>query len=341
MGVREPKITVLMPAYNAGKYIYEAIRSVLDQTFTDFELLVVNDGSTDDTLSVINAFNDARIIILNQENKGIAAALNHGLKHARAPYIARFDADDICYPDRLEVQYNFILAHPDYEIIGSAADYVDVAGNYVFTNRPVAFSDDEINRLHYKICPFIHSTVFYRKKTITDFDGYNEHAYTYEDHFLWAQIPDNVKVCNLDRSLIKVRLNPESITIDEKWRTYTFRKIKYRTLKNRSISEHDGRRLLEIGRKQHSSGIKEGAYYALLGKKYLWNNYQPAKARENLLKTLSISPFHIKNYFLLLLSFLPEKGLVGFYNAFKMKYEQNQAALSDAEVKRKEFNYGN
>src|ERR1700761_7286076 len=97
----KPQITVLMPAYNAGKYIAEAIASVLGQTFGDFELLIVNDGSTDDTLDIINSFDDKRIRVISQPNQGVAAALNTGLKHAKAEYIARFDADDICLPQRL------------------------------------------------------------------------------------------------------------------------------------------------------------------------------------------------------------------------------------------------
>ena len=105
MNCNEPKVTVLMPAYNAERYIADAIRSVLEQTFTDFELLIVNDGSTDDTAKVIASFKDPRVMLLSQQNKGVSAALNLGLSHARAPYVARFDADDICYPDRLKIQY--------------------------------------------------------------------------------------------------------------------------------------------------------------------------------------------------------------------------------------------
>src|SRR5882757_7271659 len=108
MDIKSPKVTVLMPAYNAGKYIGEAISSVLGQSFVDFELLIVNDGSTDDTEKIIRSFHDSRIVMIRQENKGVSAALNLGLAHARAPYIARFDADDICLPNRLKVQYEFI-----------------------------------------------------------------------------------------------------------------------------------------------------------------------------------------------------------------------------------------
>src|SRR4030088_1747169 len=126
MQTDHPKITVLMPVYNAGKYIRDAIDSVLSQTFSDFELLIINDGSTDDAEKIIESFNDPRISVINQSNKGIAIALNTGLQLARAPYIARFDADDICYEDRLKVQYRFITANPEYIIAGSAADYIDM-----------------------------------------------------------------------------------------------------------------------------------------------------------------------------------------------------------------------
>jgi glycosyltransferase involved in cell wall biosynthesis len=335
-----PKITVLMPAYNTGKYIHEAISSVLQQTFTDFELLIINDGSTDNTLAVINSFTDARIRVINQDNKGVANALNNGLNNARAPYIARFDADDVCYPNRLQVQYDFITAHSDYSIIGSACDYTDVNGEYVFTYQPAAYSNAEIQQLDYKICPFIHSGVFYKKDVVLNAGGYNEHAYTFEDHFLWANILKNEKACNLQQSLIKVRWNPESITIDEKWRTNTFRKIKYNALNKLAITEAGGIKLRQIAKQQHSPRIKEGAYYALLGKKYLWNNYQPVKARQNLIKTLSISPLHIKNYFLLLLSFLPEKTLRSFYHSTKPNNRPNKMKLSAPLLTSEELTYG-
>lgn len=329
-----------MPAYNAGKYISEAITSVLEQSFADFELLIVNDGSTDDTADIINSFNDERIVVLSQENKGVAAALNNGLRHARAPYIARFDADDVCYPYRLQVQYDFITSHPYYSIIGSGVDYTDVNGDLIFTWQPDALSHNQIRQLSYRICPFIHSSVFYKRDTVLNAGGYNELAYTFEDHFLWAGILKHEKAFNLNQPLIKVRLNAESVTIDEKWRTGKFRQIKYNALRKGSITEAEGRRLSEIGIKQLSPRIKKGAYYALLGKKYLWNNYQPEKARENLLKTLSISPLHLKNYFLLLMSFLPERMLMSLYQLGKRNFPLVDAELPTAVLNQNELNYG-
>ncbi len=315
MNINNPKVTVLMPAYNAGKYISEAIKSVLEQSFTDFELLVINDGSTDDTEKIICSFKDPRIVLINQENKGIAAALNAGLNIAKANYIARFDADDICYPDRLKIQYDFITMYPQYSVIGSAADYVDADGHFIFTHHPVAHLNEEIQQLKYSVCPFIHSSVFYKKEVIVNNGGYNEHAYTYEDHFLWVNILKNEKACNLSQALIKVRLSPGSISIDGKWHTRKFRSIKYSTLKNRSITESEGKELYQISGKHYSPKVKEGAYYALCGKKFLINNYQPEKARSNMARAISLHPFRLDNYLLYTVSYFPERFITWLHNS--------------------------
>ncbi len=307
MNINNPKVTVLMPAYNAGKYIGEAIRSVLEQSFKDFELLIVNDGSTDNTEKIVRAFKDPRIVLINQDNKGVASALNAGLSIARADYIARFDADDVCYPNRLKIQYDFITTYPEYSVIGSAADYMDADGHYIFTHHPQGHLNEEIQQLKYSVCPFIHSCVFYKKEIIVNNGGYNEHAYTYEDHFLWVNILKNQKACNLSQTLIKVRLNPESVTIEEKWHTRKFRSIKYATLKRRSITEAEGLELYRISRKQNSAKIKEGAYHALCCKKFLLDNYQPEKARSNVVRAITLHPLRFDNYLLYTVSYFPER----------------------------------
>ncbi|EHQ27362.1 glycosyltransferase family 2 protein [Mucilaginibacter paludis] len=319
METSNPQITVLMPAYNAADYIAPAIQSVLDQTFIDFELLIINDGSTDDTLAVINTFDDQRIVVITQPNGGVACALNTGLIYARAPYIARFDADDICYPKRLETQYDFMVSNPEYDILGSAVDYTDMHGQHVFNFQPPAYSNEQIRQLNYTVCPFIHSSVFYKKEVIIGFGGYDKSAYSFEDHLLWRNILRSVKAFNFSQPLIKVRLNPESITIDEKWRSREFRRIKYTALKNGYISAEEGQQLKAIGKMQGNDTIKHGAYHALLGKKFLWNNHQPLKARENLKKVIVINRLDWKSYILFLLSFLPANALLKLYNVGKFK----------------------
>ena len=111
-----------MPAYNAEKYIAESIESILSQTFTDFEFIIINDASTDSTKEIIESFQDSRIILINNEqNLGVAKSLNIGIATAKGKYIARMDADDISLPERFQTQFNFMEKNPDIDICGSWA----------------------------------------------------------------------------------------------------------------------------------------------------------------------------------------------------------------------------
>ncbi len=305
-----------MPAYNAAEYIGEAIESVLSQTFSAFELLIVNDGSTDDTVAVIESFSDERIVLVHQANNGVAAALNTGLRHARAPYIARIDADDTCYPDRLEKQYNFMLSNPGYIVIGSSAEYTDASGNYIFTYDPPATTDEQIKKLSYDACPFIHATVFYKKDAVIK-TAYNIYAHSFEDHLLWQQIKEQGKMFNMPERFVRVRLNPGSLTMDERMRPKAFHVIKHNALKTGNISPAESGKLLTLIRKQNNSKEKEGAYYFLLAKKFLWNNYNPIKARQNIRKVISLQPGYTRSYFLWMLSFFPKRAIERIYHLSK------------------------
>jgi glycosyltransferase involved in cell wall biosynthesis len=309
----ETKITVLMPCYNAANYIGDAIQSVLNQTLGDFELLIVNDGSTDHTTECIRSFRDERIILIEQEQQGVAAALNNGLKHARAEYIARFDADDICFPERLEKQYHFMIRHPEYIVSGSGANYLDEVGNYIFTYSPRVKTDQEIRQLSSTICPFIHASVMYKKDIVAK-AGYDTGAHGFEDHLLWLKIREQGKMVNFSEPLISVRLNPGSFTMDERKRSFEFRQIKKRALREKCIMKKDSDRLYTIILEQNRSKKKQGAYYSLLAKKFLWNNYNPSKARLNMKKAIRVYAFDVKDYFLLLVSYLPKNFISYFYS---------------------------
>lgn len=311
----EIKITVLMPAYNAGNYIADAIRSVLAQSFTDFELLIVNDGSTDNTAEVIMSFTDERIVMIEQQNHGVAAALNNGLKHARADLIARFDADDICYPRRLEKQYSFMMANPGYTVVGSAVDYMDEKGDYIFTYYPRGRTNVEIQELSYKICPFIHASVLYKKDAVKN-AGYNIHAHSFEDHLLWQNLKGNGMMCNLPGALLSVRLNPGSLTMDERKRPPAFHEIKNKALRSGNIDAEAGGRLMNLIQDQNKSKHKEGAYYSLLAKKFLWNNYDPQQSRSHVKKAITLNSFDIRDYLLWFISFLPKNIINNLYSIF-------------------------
>jgi glycosyltransferase involved in cell wall biosynthesis len=307
------KVTVLMPAYNAGKYIAEAIESVLQQTFTDFKLLIIDDGSTDNTEEIIRSFSDKRIHLIHQSHHGIAAALNKGLSKAASEYIARFDADDICFPERLMQQVAFLDEHPEVIIIGSDAEYISEDGEHLFHFKSIGHSHQQIIQKIHSYCPFIHSSVMYRKEAIIKAGGYSIHAHSFEDYLLWIQLLKFGKFANLPQQLIKVRFNPASVTIDERWRGRFFRKMKRDIISKGTITESEGSHLLNIIKSQDFQNIKEGAYYALCGKKILLDNHQPKKARSLFTKAISRYPYRLDNYALYLLSFFPGSFISWLY----------------------------
>jgi len=306
---RETIVTVLMPAYNAGAYIAEAIDSVLDQTMPHFELLIINDGSTDNTEAIIRTYKDERIVAINQDNRGVANALNTGLEHAKGKYIARFDADDVCFTDRLRKQLDFLEQHQDYVIVGSDAVYISEHGEELCYFNCADHGNEQLKKHLLKNCPFTHSSVMYRKDEVLFCGSYEERAHNMEDHLLWMQLSTQGKFYNIKEPLIKVRFNPSSVTIDEKWRGKQFRKLKHSILLRGAITEYEGNMLLAIIQKQNTHSIRKGSYYALCGKKFLVNTHQPEKARTYLRKAIQASPLRWDNYALLAASFFPSAFL--------------------------------
>jgi glycosyltransferase involved in cell wall biosynthesis len=300
------KVTVLMPAFNASEYIAEAIDSVLTQTFTGFELLIIDDGSTDNTVSIIQQFSDSRIRLLLQPRLGIGIALNLGLLNANGYYIARFDADDICFPERLQKQVSFLDSNPGYVLTGCDAEYIAESGEHLFNFHCIGHTHDEIKKQLHVYCPFIHSSVMCRKEAVLEAGSYPIDAHNFEDYLLWIKLTKYGSYHNLPEQLIKVRFNPNSATIDEKWRGRRFRQLKKNIIHRGAVTKEEGDELLAIIKNQDVQKIKEGAYYALCGKKFLVDNHQPAKARTHIAKAIYHYPFRLDNYALYMLSFFPQ-----------------------------------
>ena len=315
-----PAITILMPGYNAGRYIREAIESALAQTFTDFELLIINDGSTDDTLAIIQSFSDPRIRLISRENRGLIASLNEGIHAARAPLIARHDADDIMLPQRLEMQHAYITANPDYAVVGSDVAYIDKDGVYVSEQAaPDGHTYAEIVQRRFHKCPFLHPTVLFQKSAVIEVGGYPAGALQFEDWLLWVRVMEQHKVCNLREVLVQMRINPESVTIDERWRPAAFHEARMRSLKAGVVSAEDYETIMAIVKGQDFSGYKKASYHAFVAKKYLWDNPQPALARRHLAKVIKSYPAKPESYLLYLLSFLPPTVVRGIYKAAKSR----------------------
>lgn len=205
-----PQISVVMGVYNGEKYLSRAISSVLEQTFTDFEFIIINDGSTDHSPEIIRNFNDPRIRLLEQENKGLVASLNRGFEEARAPLIARIDADDICFKDRLEIQKSFMDNHPEVVVAGSAFELIDdrEATLEIFNPMP---DDIHIRRELFLRNPFGHGTIMMRKQAFETAGGYSDVG-PVEDYDLWLRMAPLGKLGNLQSTLYKWRVNLEGIS---------------------------------------------------------------------------------------------------------------------------------
>jgi len=130
-----PAVTVLMPVYNGERYVARAVKSILDQTFRDFEFLIINDGSTDGSIDIIRDFSDPRIRVIDTENQGVAAALKLGIEKARGKYIARMDVDDESLINRLEREKYCLDEHPDITVVHGSVEYIDAEGAPVFLDR--------------------------------------------------------------------------------------------------------------------------------------------------------------------------------------------------------------
>jgi glycosyltransferase involved in cell wall biosynthesis len=312
----EGLVSVLMPVYNGEAFIRQSIECILNQTYSDFEFIIVNDGSTDKTLDIINSFNDQRIILINQQNSGVAKALNKGLKHSSGKYIARLDADDLCTPDRLEIQLNFIKNNPEYIAIGSDVNYIDEEGNFIFRYYNPAYEYEEIKKNILGCCPFVHSSVIFLKQPVIEIGGYPEKAHSFEDHLLWAKIIKHGKIYNMKNVLVSYRFNISSVTIDEKDRDKTFLSIKQKAIETGEITEEEEQQLLK-SIKSISKLKKECSYNRMISKKYLWNNYNPTLARKYIYKALKLEPFSKTLYLLFLISFLPQSLIYILYSRIK------------------------
>lgn len=200
-----PSVSVVMPAYNAERYLPEAIDSILTQTYTDFELIIINDGSTDSTKEIINSYSDPRIVYIeNEQNSGICVTLNKGIDAARGRYIARMDSDDIALPERLRTQVQYMDANPH---IGALGSDIEIFGEGI---KPYIFhqlhSPEECAAgLIFNSC-FAHPSVIIRKSVLDRNNlRYKDEFRGLEDYELWWQIAKYSKLNNLKTPLLRYR----------------------------------------------------------------------------------------------------------------------------------------
>ncbi|MBH0066668.1 glycosyltransferase [Pseudoalteromonas sp. NZS100] len=204
-------VTIIMPCYNSENTLFDSINSVLNNTYSEFELIIVNDGSTDGSLKVAESFTDRRIHLINRsENRGLIYTLNEGLECANGKYILRLDSDDCYLRNSIEVMINFI-EKVNADFIFGNAQIIDEKGSYMGETKKL---NDHVIRKVNVINSIIHSSVCFRKELIEELGNYNKDCLGYEDQELWYRFfRANKKMYHLDKSIVKYRIVKNSCQI--------------------------------------------------------------------------------------------------------------------------------
>ena len=213
---RVPSITVLMAVYNGERWLAESIQSVLEQTFTKFEFIIVNDGSNDCSLQIINQFSkkDSRIRVYNKKNSGLADSLNYGIAEARGEWIARIDADDICSLERLQKQIECVRLNTDLVLVGSGLVIIDENGQqskiHLYPDR-----HSRLTRRLFRASPFFaHSSAFFKLSTVRELGGYRTQFHRSQDQDLWLRMVEIGRIACIKEPLVLIRKHTQQISLD-------------------------------------------------------------------------------------------------------------------------------
>ncbi|MEM0994242.1 MAG: glycosyltransferase family 2 protein [Bacteroidota bacterium] len=229
----KPMISILTPAYNREKYIGEAIESVQIQAVKDWEMIIIDDGSTDQTVEIVKAYQakDQRIILLqNPKNMGISATRNHGLKQVKGKYIAMLDSDDVCLPKRFEQQIPFLESHPEVGVLGAWAEHIGTS-NHQFTPEQ---NDAQLRARSLYRCPMVHSSTIIRTAIVQAENlRYNEQYPASNDYDFWVQALPHCQFHNLPEYLVQYRRHDQNISV-----THRGDQKKYRVASSRLAFKH-------------------------------------------------------------------------------------------------------
>ena len=209
-----PAISVLLPVYNAEQFVREAVDSILAQSFADFELIALDDGSTDRSLSILREYEarDPRVRIITRENRGLVASLNQLMAAARGSYLARMDADDVCMPRRFEQQLAFLKSNPDHVAVGGWVIHMNESGLPIGpVKTPTEHAD--IDQAHLKGHTSIwHPTALIKKDAVLSIGGYREEFQHAEDLDLWLRLAELGRLANLSEFVLRYRLHASSVS---------------------------------------------------------------------------------------------------------------------------------
>lgn len=208
-----PRVSVIMPVYDVEQYIKKAVDSILEQTYSDFELIAVNDGSPDNSLKILEKYarQDDRIHVVSQENRGLVATLNRGISLARGEYIARMDPDDISFPRRFEQQVAVLDAYSSVVLVAGGFEVIDQDDEFLY-REVIPVHNEDIKRSMFLRNPIAHGSVMFRKKAFDIIGGYSSTCGPMEDFYLWTQLAKLGEIEAVESAVYRWRVNSNGIT---------------------------------------------------------------------------------------------------------------------------------
>jgi glycosyltransferase involved in cell wall biosynthesis len=302
-----PAVSVVMPVYNGEAFVGEAIDSILGQSLENIEVIVVDDGSTDATRDVLDARQDARLVVLRQDRTGLSVALNRGVEFARAPLVARMDADDVSARERLREQNKFLDANPNHVIVGTGAIFTDESDKALY-RAVMPSTDDEIRTALEQLAnPFIHGSVMFRKAAVKAAGLYDERLPRYfEDMLLWLRIRDHGRLANLPEPLYRYRVRFGSTSGNGREFAAERRRVLSGYVVDGRLDPDDVAALDVIARSMPRR--KAAAEFQLaLGKAHLDQRGDRAKSRIHFARSLRLTPAAPRAWFNLALTFVPRR----------------------------------
>lgn len=301
----DPTVSVLLPVFNGERYIGEAVESILKQTFPDFECLIIDDGSTDETPEILRFFaeKDPRIRVLTKPNEGYTIALLAGLSLAKGKYIARMDADDVSHPDRFASQVAFLDENPACGAVGSAIRIIDPDGDPI-SHRRYPLTHSEIDSAHVLKgeCSLAHPSTMIRRSVLEEAGSYRPEFEPAEDFELWTRLGEKAELANLAAELLSYRIHPKS--------TSTQRSRDQVDRVNRAIAAVWRRRNLGTAGMptiSHSPAPNDNAVVRGFAR-MAWDSRHFATSRKHAWKQLIVEPLQIRSWKCFIRCFLGTLG---------------------------------
>ncbi|MBU4477612.1 MAG: glycosyltransferase [Candidatus Omnitrophica bacterium] len=306
------KVTVLMSVYNGQRYLAGAMESILNQSFKDFEFLIVNDGSMDRTAEILQGYSDCRIKIINNEkNIGLTKSLNEGAQIARGKYIARMDADDISLPERLEKQVVFLDEHADVALVGTNFLHINAQGEQL-TTVVVPTQNDELQEKLLKQNCFCHGSVMFRRDVFDEIGYYSEEFKYAQDYDLFLRIAEHFNIANLKEVLYRWRLDEGAISITNRSEQERYAFLARELARQRRwIGDKQGKKIYVQKKWKDAKKSKQCVfsefYFSYGTSSFLGDKKE--EARRQFLISWKYNPFNLRAILYLWFTFLP-KGVV-------------------------------